>query len=113
MSRTTYYDMNEDDIHNSTYSDVNEIKEDNNWHHNNVIEPEHYKQGDFETIDEMIIMFGVEAVVQFCKINARKYRARAPYKNNFEQDMEKANTYLKFALQLEESLDDVPLLKYK
>lgn len=76
-----------------------------------VNEPEHYKHGDFETIDEMIIMFGVEAVISYCKVNAWKYRARAPYKGNFEQDMDKANTYLKFALELEETFEDVHLLK--
>lgn len=30
-------------------------------------------------------------------MNAWKYRARAPYKGKFEEDMAKANTYLEMA----------------
>lgn len=78
-----------------------------------VKEPEHYKHGDFETIDEMIIMFGLEATIMYCRINAWKYRARASYKGNFEQDMQKANTYLKFAYELEKKSRNVSLLKYE
>lgn len=108
MSRTAHYDMDGNEVYNSAWPD--EL----NYEETDVVnEPNHYKHGDFETIDEMIIMFGVEAVISYCKINAWKYRARANYKGNFEQDMEKANTYLKFAYELESNLYDVPLLKSK
>lgn len=66
-----------------------------------VKEPEHYKHGQFEVIDEMIIMFGWEATVMFCKINAWKYRARAPYKGKMEEDLRKADRYLEYARDIE------------
>lgn len=66
-----------------------------------VNEPNHYKHGSFETIDEMIIVFGVENTIMFCRMNAWKYRARASYKGKFEEDMKKANRYLEMARELE------------
>lgn len=41
--------------------------------------PAHY-QGAFECIDEMIALFGVEAVKAFCRCNVYKYRYRADKK---------------------------------
>ena len=61
---------------------------------NVVKKPDHYRHGAFEVIDEMLIVFGVEQTLVFCRLNAWKYRARAPYKGTFEQDMDKANSYL-------------------
>ena len=66
-----------------------------------VREPDHYKQGSFEVIDEMVIVFGIENTIQFCRMNAWKYRARASYKGNAKQDMAKANRYLEMAAELE------------
>lgn len=66
-----------------------------------VNEPNHYKHGTFETIDEMVIVFGIEDTIKFCRMNAWKYRARAPFKGNTEQDMAKANCYLEMAAKLE------------
>lgn len=66
-----------------------------------VNEPSHYKHGTFEVIDEMVIMFGIEDTITFCRLNAWKYRARAPFKGNMEQDMAKANRYLEIAAELE------------
>lgn len=66
-----------------------------------VNEPSHYKHGSFEVIDEMVIVFGIENTIQFCRMNAWKYRARAPFKGNMEQDMAKANCYLEMAASLE------------
>lgn len=66
-----------------------------------VNEPSHYKHGSFEVIDEMVIVFGIENTIQFCRMNAWKYRARAPFKGNMEQDMAKANCYLEMAAGLE------------
>ena len=59
-----------------------------------VINPEHYKHGKFETIHEMMIVFGPEATVLYCRMCAWKYRARAPYKGEFFEDQAKANWYL-------------------
>lgn len=83
------------------YEDVSpyeNVEEDQN---DIVKEPEHYKHGQFEVIDEMIIMFGWEATVMFCKINAWKYRARAPYKGKMEEDLRKADRYLEYARDIE------------
>lgn len=58
-----------------------------------VNQPPHYKHGNMETIDEMVLIFGKEAVAHFCLCNAWKYRARALYKNK-EEDMEKSHWYI-------------------
>lgn len=60
-----------------------------------VNEPPHYKQHAMECFDEMVEVFGVEAVKAYCKCAAWKYRYRAPYKGKFEEDNAKADWYLK------------------
>ena len=60
-----------------------------------VNEPPHYKQHAMECFDEMVEVFGVEAVKAYCKCAAWKYRYRAPYKGKFEDDNAKADWYLK------------------
>lgn len=65
-----------------------------------VREPSHYKQGTFEVIDEMLIVFGPQRTFDFCIMNSWKYRARAPYKEKMEQDMEKSHRYLEMAKQI-------------
>ena len=59
----------------------------------NVNHPIHYNQNGMECIDEMILVFGVEAVKHFCICNAWKYRYRANKKNG-KEDLEKANWYI-------------------
>lgn len=66
---------------------------------NNVDHPEHY-QGKHECIDEMIALFGVEAVKGFCKCNVYKYRYRANRKNGNE-DLAKADWYMDKLMELE------------
>lgn len=73
-----------------------------------VKEPSHYQHGAFEVIDEMVIMFGMEKTIVFCQLNAWKYRARAPYKNKFEEDMAKANRYLEMAYELQQIRQEYP-----
>lgn len=58
-----------------------------------VNHPPHYTNGGMECIDEMILTFGKEAVMNFCICNAWKYRARALYKNG-EEDMQKSHWYI-------------------
>ena len=65
-----------------------------------VKQPPHYKHGTFEVIDEMLIVFGPQKTFDFCIMNAWKYRARAPFKENMDQDMNKANRYLEMAKQI-------------
>lgn len=66
-----------------------------------VDHPEHY-QGKFECIDEMISLFGVEAVKSFCRCNVYKYRFRANQKNG-EEDIKKAEWYMSKLKELEET----------
>lgn len=55
--------------------------------------PAHYNNGGMECIEEMLLLFGKQAVMNFCICNAWKYRARAIYKNG-EEDMRKSDWYL-------------------
>lgn len=70
--------------------------------YDNVNHPAHYCQdGAVECIDEMLQVFGVEAVMNFCLLNVWKYRKRAVFKNG-KEDIEKSNWYMKKWLQLAE-----------
>ena len=64
----------------------------------NVNHPNHY-QGKHECIDEMIAMFGVEAVKHFCMCNVYKYRYRASEKNG-QEDLDKADWYMDKLMEL-------------
>ena len=61
----------------------------------NVNHPSHYcQEGSMECIDEMIMLFGKEEVMHFCKLNAWKYRKRALYKNKEEESyVERENSH--------------------
>ena len=59
-----------------------------------VNHPSHYTHGGMECIDEMVLVFGERAVAHFCLCNAWKYRKRAPFKGNPEEDMKKSDWYL-------------------
>lgn len=65
-----------------------------------VKEPSHYKYGQFECIDEMLIVFGAKKTYDFCILNAWKYRNRAPYKGKMDEDLRKADEYLRLAKQI-------------
>ena len=62
-------------------------------HFDNVNKPKHYANGEYECIDVMLDVFGVEAVKSFCLCNAFKYIWRAGNKNGVE-DTKKASWYL-------------------
>lgn len=64
-----------------------------------VNHPAHY-QGRHECLDEMIALFGVEAVKSFCRCNVYKYRFRAAAKNG-QEDLDKAENYLEILMRLE------------
>lgn len=66
---------------------------------NNVQHPSHY-QGKYECIEEMIELFGIDAVISFCKCNVYKYRFRATNKNG-QEDIEKAENYMTILFDLE------------
>lgn len=65
-----------------------------------VNHPDHYNQGKYECIDEMIALFGVEAVIGFCTCNIYKYKTRAPYKNG-DEDLKKAEWYMDKLVELQ------------
>ena len=74
---------------------------DENEHVDMVNDPPHYKQHEMECIDEMLVVFGVQAVIDYCRCAAWNYRYRAPYKHKFKMDNDKADWYLKKAKELE------------
>lgn len=82
-----------------------------------VDDPNHYRAGTFEVIDEMVLAFGIDATINFCVLNAWKYRARAPYKGKLVQDLEKADRYMQYAHDLmlkkakQGGMSALPLLK--
>lgn len=57
--------------------------------------PLHYNRNEaMECIDEMVLIFGVEATKNFCLLNAWKYRYRAADKNG-EEDLNKSDWYIR------------------
>lgn len=74
--------------------------------YDNVNHPAHYcQEGSMECIDEMVLIFGIEETMHFCKLNAWKYRKRAMYKNG-EEDLKKSDWYLNKYKELSESWRD-------
>lgn len=66
-----------------------------------VNHPSHYnREGAMECIDEMILVFGIDAVKNFCICNAWKYRYRAADKNG-EEDLNKSDWYMNKYKELE------------
>ena len=52
-----------------------------------VNQPPHYtRKNAMECIDEMEFLFGIDAVIWFCKCNAWKYRYRSADKNGAKND---------------------------
>lgn len=73
---------------------------DEEMEYNVVTKPKHYnREGAMETIDEMELLFGLQATYDFCRLNAWKYRARANAKNG-EEDMQKSDWYIRKASEI-------------
>lgn len=69
-----------------------------------VNHPSHYcQEGSMECIDEMVAVFGREAVMHFCLLNVWKYRKRAVFKNG-EEDLKKSDWYMKKYIELKGDL---------
>ena len=64
-----------------------------------VNHPSHYEHG-IECIDEMILLYGKEETMSFCKLNSHKYRKRALDKGGRE-DQDKSDWYVKKYAYLE------------
>ncbi len=67
----------------------------------NVNHPSHYNcKGKKECIVEMYEKFGFLVVAIFCALNAYKYLYRAGYKDDLDQDMNKARWYISYANEI-------------
>ena len=64
-----------------------------------VNHPSHYEHG-IECIDEMILLYGRDETMSFCKLNSHKYRKRALDKGGRE-DQDKSDWYVKEYAYLE------------
>ena len=55
----------------------------------------HYKQGRYEVIEMMEMIWGIEATISYCEMTAFKYRMRIGHKEGqpLEQDMKKTKWY--------------------
>lgn len=77
----------------------------------NPVKPNHYKSCSIECIDAMILFFGVEAVAEFCIINAFKYIWRYKDKNGLE-DINKAEWYIGMSAELNGDMKKVESFAY-
>lgn len=68
-----------------------------------VNNPKHYCSGAHECIDIMEELFGIQAVIDFCKCNIFKYRFRATQKNG-DEDISKAEWYENKLIELNRKL---------
>lgn len=64
------------------------------------INPDHYKNStSLECIEAMEMMFGEEAITNFCMCNAYKYIWRHKNKNG-QEDLKKASWYINRAMEI-------------
>ncbi len=72
-----------------------------NAENKDMINPDHYKIHEKECIEELEIVFGIDAVIAFCKCNAWKYRYRVGHKDDIAQELKKSEWYINKAEELE------------
>jgi hypothetical protein len=96
---------------NKGYIIVDDNGNSDDWYHESwfevieeydMVNPNHYKQGDKETWEQMLEIWGKDAFIKHCEITAFKYIQRLGKKpnNSIEQDLEKARWYLNKAYDL-------------
>jgi hypothetical protein len=96
---------------NKGYIIVDDNGNSDDWYHESwfeviekydMVNPSHYKQGDKETWEQMLEIWGKDAFIKHCEITAFKYIQRLGKKpnNSIEQDLEKARWYLNKAYDL-------------
>ncbi len=80
-----------------------------------VNHPKHYNRYSKEVIRMMVGIWGYDAVISFCELNAFKYRMRmgTKPKNSIEQDLEKENWYLNMKEELTKELHENLMEKIK
>lgn len=68
--------------------------------------PSHYDSYGIQVLEMMELVFGKQATVDFCRLNAFKYRMRMGTKDNesFDDDLKKEQYYLEYAKQLEKNI---------
>jgi len=66
-----------------------------------VNSPDHYNSYPIEVIDMMIKIFSRQETINFCYMNAFKYRMRLGKKDDIHQDLSKEQWYLNKAKELE------------
>ena len=66
-----------------------------------VLSPDHYTQGDIETIDAIRDALGPEGFVAFCRGQVMKYIWRCEYKGKMEEDLQKAYFYCSLAIGID------------
>lgn len=66
-----------------------------------VHHPSHYQIGGIETIKLLKSVLPKQEYIGFLKGNIIKYRERAPFKGNEEQDYAKARTYMRLLEEVE------------
>ena len=76
-----------------------------------VNHPTHYTNSGMECIDEMIMIFGEEAVMNFCLCNCWKYRKRALDKGQ-RLDLEKSDWYVAKYKELKEIVQNKKIAKH-
>lgn len=76
-----------------------------------VNHPTHYTNSGMECIDEMIMIFGEEAVMNFCLCNCWKYRKRALDKGG-RIDLEKSDWYVAKYKDLKEIVQNKKISKH-
>lgn len=71
-----------------------------------VNHPKHYcRESGMESIEEMVVVFGYKAVMNFCLCNVWKYRYRASDKNG-AQDLAKSDWYMRKYIELKEKEEE-------
>lgn len=76
----------------------------------NVNHPKHYERFcSLECIDVMELIFGQEAVFNFCMCNAFKYLWRFRNKNGLE-DLNKADWYVRYASNMSLSDEQIKII---
>ena len=65
----------------------------------NVNSPAHYTTGGIETIDFIKAKLSKEEFIGYCKGNVLKYITRSRLKGNELEDLQKAEVYLKWAIE--------------
>lgn len=81
---------------------VDFLKHDGSSGQDMVNEPPHYMQHAMQCIDEMVEVFGADAVIDYCKCNVWKYRYRAPFKDDVDEDNMKSDWYMHAMRDLKE-----------